>query len=75
MEEFWAYRDLCSKDEWVSERQLLIVSRESIEKRCELIAEEKITDEPYHMILGTEKELVLFNKYGFCLPTPMRITF
>jgi hypothetical protein len=45
----------------------LIESRNDINKKCELMAEERMLQELFEAISGQEKKLSLFNKYGFLL--------
>ena len=67
VEDFRAYREMCSEEEWNKERTELIESRKDINKKCELMAEERMLQELFEAISGQEKKLSLFNKYGFLL--------
>lgn len=67
LDEFRCYRDMCSEDEWNKERVELIRSRTDADKRCELLAEEKMLPELYNEIFKQNKKLNLLNKYGFLL--------
>lgn len=67
IEDFRAYREMCSEEEWNKERTELIESRTDIDKKCELLAEEGMLQELFEAISGQEKRLNLFNKYGFLL--------
>ena len=67
VKEFRAYRSMCSEEEWEDERKLLIVSRQSIEKRCELLAEEKMISDLYTLISEAENNLPLYDQYGFLM--------
>jgi hypothetical protein len=67
VEDFRAYREMCSEEEWNKERTELIESRNDINKKCELMAEERMLQELFEAISGQEKKLSLFNKYGFLL--------
>ena len=67
IEDFRAYRKMCSEEEWNKEKTELIESRNDIDKKCELMAEEKLFHELFEAISGQEKKLSLFNKYGFLL--------
>ena len=49
------------------ERTELIYSRTDTDKRCELLAEEKMLPELFDEISKQSKKLSLFNKYGFLL--------
>ena len=61
------YRNMCSDAEWVEERTELIYSRVDTDKRCELLAEEKMLPELFDEISKQNKKLSLINKYGFLL--------
>ena len=67
LDEYKAYRDMCTNKEWLKERRRIIDSRESIEKKCEFLAEEKMLDELFNTIWEQEPKLELINKYGFLL--------
>ena len=67
VEDFRAYREMCSDEDWQKERTSLIESRHNIEKRCELLSEEKMIPELYDVISHAEQKLSLINKYGFLL--------
>ena len=67
IEAFRAYRDMCSHDAWKKEKAELIYSRVDADKRCELLAEEKMLSELFDEISKQSKKLSLFNKYGFLL--------
>lgn len=67
IEDFRAFREMCSPEEWHEERIALIGSRIDIDKKCELLAEERMLPELYGLISEQEKRLNLFNKYGFLL--------
>ena len=67
IDEFRAYRNMCSGEEWEKERTELIYSRADADKRCELLAEEKMLPELFDEISKQSKNLSLFNKYGFLL--------
>lgn len=67
VEDFRAYREMCSEDEWKRERVCLIESRDDIDKRCELYAEEKMLTELYELISSSKNKLAQCNKYGFLL--------
>ena len=54
-------------NEWNKERVELIRSRTDTDKRCELLAEEKMLPELYNEIFKQNKKLNLLNKYGFLL--------
>ena len=65
--DFIAYREMCSQEEWDRERAELIKSYADIDKRCELMAEERMLPELYGEISEQGEKLHLFNKYGFLL--------
>ena len=67
LEDFRAYREMCSEEEWNKEKTELIESRADINKKCELMAEEGMLQELFEAISEQEKKLSLFNKYGFLL--------
>lgn len=67
LKDYKAYKDMCSDEEWTEERNKLIRSRESIEKKCELLANEKMMDGLFKIIWAQKNKLSLINKYGFLL--------
>lgn len=67
VEDFRAYREMSSEEEWLQERNRLIESRRDVEKRCEFLAEEKMIPELYEVISNADQRLSLINKYGFLL--------
>ena len=67
IEDFRAYREMCSKEAWNKERVELIESRMNIDNRCELLAEERMFPELFTAISEEENRLSLLNKYGFLL--------
>ena len=67
LDDFRAYREMCTKDEWKNKRAGLILSRADTDKRCELFAEEKMLPELFEEIWKQDKKLNLLNKYGFLL--------
>ena len=67
LEDFKAYRALCTSKEWTEERVKIIESRESIDKRCEFFAEEQMQKELFDTIREQQNKLNLLNKYGFAL--------
>ena len=67
MDEFRKYREMCSENEWLKQRRNLIDSKEDIEIKCSLLAEESLLDDLYETILNQKDKLALVNKYGFLL--------
>ena len=67
LEDFKAYRALCTPKEWTEERLKIIGTRESIDKRCEFLAEEKMQKELFNTIREQKNRINLLNKYGFAL--------
>ena len=67
LEDFKAYHSLCTSDEWAKERVKIIESRESIDKKCEFLAEEKMQTELFNTIREQKDRINLLNKYGFAL--------
>ena len=67
IDDFKAYRDMCSKEEWNEERKSLISSRTDTGMRCELLAEEKLFPELFETISKQKEKRNLFNKYGYLL--------
>ena len=58
---------MCTGEEWGKERVILINSRKDPEKRCELLAEEKMLPELFKEISFQGEKLHLFNRYGYLL--------
>ena len=67
VDDFKEYRNLCTEEEWLRERENLIQSRVAPESRCELFAEERMLPELYSCIITQNDRLALFNLYGFLL--------
>lgn len=67
LEDFKAYHSLCTSDEWAKERVKIIESRESIDRKCEFLAEEKMQTELFNTIREQKNKINLLNKYGFAL--------
>ena len=67
VDDFKEYRNLCTEEEWLRERENLIQSRVAPETRCELFAEERMLPELYSCIITQNDRLALFNLYGFLL--------
>ena len=67
LEDFKAYHSLCTSDEWAKERVKIIESRESIDKKCEFLAEEKMQTELFNTIREQKDRINFLNKYGFAL--------
>lgn len=67
IEEYRIYRQLCSDEEWKNERLTIIRSRKNIEKKCDLLAEEKMYGKLFELIWGQKEKLHLVDKYGFLL--------
>lgn len=58
---------MCTKKEWTSERRLIIDSRRDVDKKCEMLADEKMLDELFNTIWSQKDKLKLVNKYGVLL--------
>lgn len=58
--------ELCTEEEWLKVRDELIRCVELQERKCELLAEEKLYDELYRCLFEYE-EIALLNKYGSML--------
>ena len=67
IEDYRAYRAMCTEQEWLEERLRIIASRKDVDRRCELFAEEKMAKELFDTIWGQKDKLELVNKYGFAL--------
>ena len=67
IDEFRAYRRMCSKEEWEKDKIKIISSKKSIDKKCELLAEEKMFDKLFKLIWEQKDKLSLVNKYGIVL--------
>ena len=67
LEDYRAYRAMCNDEEWLEERLKIIESRNNVDKRCELLAEEKMYDKLFDTIWEQKDKLGLVNKYGFAL--------
>lgn len=67
LEDYRAYRAMCNDEEWLEERLKIIESRNNVDKRCELLAEEKMYDKLFDTIWEQKDKLGLMNKYGFAL--------
>ncbi len=67
LEDFRSYRAMCTAEEWSEDRLKIIVSRKDIDKRCELLAEEKMHDKLFDTIWEQKDKLSLVNKYGLAL--------
>ncbi len=67
IEDFRHYREMCTEEEWEKERVTLIMSREDQEKRCELLAEEKMLPELFAEIFVQGEKLHLLNRFGYLL--------
>ncbi len=67
MEDYRSYRRMCSKEEWKEERVKIISSKDSIEAKCELLADERMLDDLMKIIWAQKDKLVFLNKYGFLL--------
>ena len=67
IDDFRRYREMCTGEEWGKERVILINSRKDPEKRCELLAEEKMLPELFKEISFQGEKLHLFNRYGYLL--------
>ena len=50
LEDYRAYRAMCNDEEWLEERLKIIESRNNVDKRCELLAEEKMYDKLFDTI-------------------------
>ena len=67
LEDFRAYRAMCSKEEWEKERVELINAHNYSVERYELLAEEQMLPELFAAISEKKDRLELWNKYGFLL--------
>ncbi len=67
LEEYRLYRDMCTDEEWKDERISIIASRESVDKKCEFLADEGMQRELFNIIWGQKDKLELVNKYGFAM--------
>ena len=67
IDEFRAYRRMCSKEEWEKDKIKIISSKKSVEKKCELLAEERMFDNLFKHIWEQKDKLSLVNKYGIVL--------
>lgn len=67
LEDYRAYRAMCTKGEWTEERLKIIGSRKDIDKRCEFLADENMQEKLFDIIWKQKDKLNLVNKYGFSL--------
>ena len=67
IEDFRAYRAMCTDEEWKRERIELIYSRNDTDTRCSLLAEEKMLSELFEEIWKEKNKIPMLNKYGFYL--------
>lgn len=67
LEDFRAYRAMCTDKEWSEERLKIIGFRKDIDKRCEFLADEKMQEKLFDTIWAQKDKLRLVNKYGFAL--------
>lgn len=68
IEDIKAYHEMCGVKEWKEERLKLIESRKFIDKKCELLIEEKMFEQLFDVIWAQKDKLSLINRYGFLLP-------
>lgn len=67
LDEYRSYRNMCTPKEWIGERKRIIESRENVDKKCEILAEENMPDELFNTIWRSNNKIELVNKYGFLL--------
>lgn len=67
LEDIHEYRKMCEPKEWEEERLKIIKSRKDIDKKCELLAEEKLLEQLFDIIWSQKDKLSLINKYGIVL--------
>jgi len=66
LDAFREIRGLCSEEEWPKLRDRMINSVKFKERKCALLAEEKLNDRLYALI-AEEQEISLLDRYGFLL--------
>jgi len=66
LDDFKEIRGLCGEEEWPKFRDRMICSVKSKEKKCALLAEEKLKDQLYALI-AEGQEISLLDRYGFLL--------
>ena len=67
LEDFRAYRNMCSREEWEKERSQIIESRENTEEKCGLLAEENMPEDLCQLIFEQKDIIRYLDKYGFLL--------